>query len=143
MTEKGTLSYLMKELLASAVLQMKAKAQWEVAGYSGQSQGLAQSTDAGGISLLLPSLSCVRTDRQTRGQSQLHKLQRGHKAAVGAGDSSWDGDVDPHRRLSHPLVVLAQSSSQGLFCHWRVIVKQRFGFCSSALPLLGNLSQCS
>lgn len=88
-------------------------------------------------------LSPVCAQRQTRGQSQLHKLQRGHKAAVGAGDSSWDGDVDPHRRLSHPLVVLAQSSSQGLFCHWRVIVKQRFGFCSSALPLLGNLSQCS
>lgn len=55
----------MKELLASAVLQMKAKAQWEVAGYSGQSQGLAQSTDAGGISLLLPSLSCMRTETDT------------------------------------------------------------------------------
>lgn len=55
------------------------------------------------------------TDRQTGklGQSQLHKLQRGHKAALGAGDSSWDRDVDPHWRLSHTLVVLAQSSSQG------------------------------
>lgn len=33
-TEKGTRSYLMKDLLASAVLQMKAEAQWEVTGYS-------------------------------------------------------------------------------------------------------------
>lgn len=36
MTEKGTPSYLTKELLVSAVLQVNAKAQWEVAGHSGQ-----------------------------------------------------------------------------------------------------------
>lgn len=46
MTEKGTPSYLTKELLASTVLQVNAKAQWEVAGHSGQSQGFAQNTGA-------------------------------------------------------------------------------------------------
>lgn len=40
MTEKRTQSYLRKEFLATAVLQMKAQAQWEVACYSDRARDL-------------------------------------------------------------------------------------------------------
>lgn len=114
---------------------MKAEAQWEVTGDSGQSQGFAENTGAvmhcslhsfrvhhlhlgtWACSCPLP-LMCTDRQTDTQGQSQLHKLQSGHKAALGAGDSSWDRDVDPHWRLSHTLVVLAQISSQGALLPW-------------------------
>lgn len=89
-------------------------------------------------SLLLPSLPYVhrQTDRQagTLAQSQLHKLQRGHKAALeqetAAGTEKWTlTEGSAMLWLSWP-----RAAAKGLFCHWRVTVKFWVPFLCPSSP---------
>lgn len=164
MTEKGTSSYLTKELLASTVLQMNAKAQWEVAGHSGQSQGFAQNTGAvrhpsshrSGVHHLphLSTRTCscplplMCTDRQAGRQANW--VSHSSTSFRGVTKQLWEQETAVGTEmwtLTEGSAILwlswPKAAAKGLFCHWKVIVKQSFGFHSSALPLLRNLSQCS
>lgn len=142
---------------------MNTKAQWEVASYSGQSQGFAQNTDAARhpsshcsevhhlLHLSTRTCSCPlppyvhrQTDRQANWVSHSSTSFRGvtkqlWEQETAVGTEMWT--------LTEGSAILwlswPKAAAKGLFCHWRVIAKQSFGFHSSALPLLGNLSQCS
>lgn len=96
--------------------------------------------------LLLPSPPYVhrQTDRQANWVSHSSTSFRGvtkqlWEQETAVGTEMWT--------LTEGSAILwlswPKAAAKGLFCHWRVIVKQSFGFHSSALPLLRNLSQCS
>lgn len=130
--EKGTLSCLMKELLPELCCRWKLRPSGRLHITQGRARDLHKSLilqwhpfsglwyssppAAWGPEAALalsPLLAQTDRHRHTEGRSQLHMLQRSQKAALGAGDRSWDREVEPHQRFSDTLVALARSSSRG------------------------------